>query len=555
MQILKEYWQKIPDKTKKLLIAITAGTAVIAIIGILALNFGVQKDYSTLFTGLNQEEAQEVVALLQDDGIDYRYNSKNGEIRVSSAAVDQTRAVFLSMGYPKSGFTYDMYRDNTGLMTTESDKKQYTLYDLQDRLGAQIRLFDGVSDAKVTIADAVDQKYALSDSTAVKASASVVVTMKNGRNLSGNEASAIKNLIARAVQGMTFTNVAVFDAETMLEIGGSEGDGSYAAARDLTSLTSLVESNMAANVRRVLEKLYGQGTVAVSAKGTLNMARLIQESTQYTVPEKLNEQDKTGLLYQEDSTSEYSGTGSRPAAGVVGADANADVPRYTNQDTTEDNEDSYTNNRAAREWLYNTVKEQRQVDPGVLDNISIGIVIDTEDLSIPNEDLIELVANSTGISKDEAQQKITIIRARSPGSRRETAAAVPVGSGQTGSNEGFSLPPVIIIAMIAGAVLILLLLIMLMINRNKKRRKGQDEVVLSAAQDEADDFPERALKAFKSEDRQTVPFMDEELDRNEEILNLRMQHSLKLKQNIGEFVEQNPQIAAKLVQTWLNGKE
>ena len=38
-------------------------------------------------------------------------------------------------------------------------------------------------------------------------------------------------------------------------------------------------------------------------------------------------------------------------------------------------------------------------------------------------------------------------------------------------------------------------------------------------------------------------------------MNLRMQRSLRLKQNIGDFVDQNPQIAAKLVQTWLRGEE
>ena len=45
------------------------------------------------------------------------------------------------------------------------------------------------------------------------------------------------------------------------------------------------------------------------------------------------------------------------------------------------------------------------------------------------------------------------------------------------------------------------------------------------------------------------------MEQNEEILNLRMQHSLRLKQNIGEFIEQNPQIAAKLMQSWLRGEE
>ena len=49
--------------------------------------------------------------------------------------------------------------------------------------------------------------------------------------------------------------------------------------------------------------------------------------------------------------------------------------------------------------------------------------------------------------------------------------------------------------------------------------------------------------------------IDDEFSKNEEILNLRMQRSLRLKQNIGDFVDQNPQIAAKLVQSWLRGEE
>lgn len=297
MQRVKDYWQKLSDKTKKVIIAIVTGTVAIAIIGVLALKFGLGRDYSTLFTGLNQEEAQQVVALLSEQGVDYRFNDREGAIRVSSANVNQIRAEFLSMGYPKSGFSYDTYRNNTGLMTTESDKKQYTLYELQDRLGAQIRLFDGVQDAKVTIAEAEEPVYAYGDNTEVEASASVVVTMMSGRSLSDNGAAAIKNLIATSVRGMNFTNVAVFDADTMMEVGGRSDDGDYGSAKDVTALTSLVENNIAANVRRVLEKLYGQGKTAVSVKGTLNMEKLIQENTRYTTPEKIDEQDKTGLLY------------------------------------------------------------------------------------------------------------------------------------------------------------------------------------------------------------------------------------------------------------------
>ena len=555
MQRLKEHWQNLSDKSRKMLMAIAGGTAAIAIIAVLVLKLGTNTDYSTLFTGLNQEEAQEVVALLQEEGVDYRFNDKDGAIRVPAVKADQTRAELLSKGYPKSGFTYDMYRNNAGLMTTESDKKQYTLYDLQDRLGAQIRLFEGVQDAKVTIAEAAEQKYALQDNTNTDASASVVVTMEAGQSLNDSKAAAIKNLIARSVRGLNFTNVAVFDADTMMEVGGSAaGEDAFGSAKDLTALTSLIENNISVNVRRVLEKLYGSGNVAVSVKGTLNMERLIQENTQYSTPEKINEQDKTGLLNREDTVNENSAASDQGAGGVAGADANADTPRYTNQDNTQAIADSYSNSSATREWLYNSVKEQRQVDPGVLENATVGIVINTDDTTtVTNNQLINLVADSAGIPRDLANQSITIVRAPS---QEAVPVITPPEQPQT-KEDGLPLP--IVIAMIAGGILILLLLLLLLMEKRRRRRKADEYVDapnMYAVEEEARAPETEAppVNVLNTEAGLQMQAENAEMERNEEILNLRMQHSLKLKQNIGEFVDQNPQIAAKLVQSWLRGE-
>lgn len=555
MQKLKEHWQNLSDKSRKMLMAIAGGTAAIAIIAVLVLKLGTNTDYSTLFTGLNQEEAQEVVALLQEEGVDYRFNDKDGAIRVPAVKADQTRAELLSKGYPKSGFTYDMYRNNAGLMTTESDKKQYTLYDLQDRLGAQIRLFEGVQDAKVTIAEAAEQKYALQDNTNTDASASVVVTMEAGQSLNDSKAAAIKNLIARSVRGLNFTNVAVFDADTMMEVGGSAaGEDAFGSAKDLTALTSLIENNISVNVRRVLEKLYGPGNVAVSVKGTLNMERLIQENTQYSTPEKINEQDKTGLLNREDTVNENSAASDQGAGGVAGADANADTPRYTNQDNTQAIADSYSNSSATREWLYNSVKEQRQVDPGVLENATVGIVINTDDTTtVTNNQLINLVADSAGIPRDLANQSITIVRAPS---QEAVPVITPPEQPQT-KDDGLPLP--IVIAMIAGGILILLLLLLLLMEKRRRRRKADEYVDapnMYAVEEEARAPETEAppVNVLNTEAGLQMQAENAEMERNEEILNLRMQHSLKLKQNIGEFVDQNPQIAAKLVQSWLRGE-
>lgn len=557
MQGLKEYWQNMSSKTKKMLLAIVAGTVAIAIVGLGVLALGNKTDYSTLFTGMNQEEAQQVVSLLQEQGVDYHFNDANGSVQIPEAQVDQVRAQLLSQGYPKSGFTYDMYRNNAGLMTTESDKKQYTLYELQDRLGAQIRLFEGVQDAKVTIAEAGEQRYALGDNTQTDASASVVVTMQNGAVLTANQASAIKNLIARAVRGMNFTNVSVFDAETMMEVSGDSGESPYGNVTDITAITSMVESNIAGNVRRVLEKLYGEGTVAVSVKGTLNMERLIQESILYTTPEKINEEDKTGLLHQENVSSENSGALTAGNGGVVGADANADTPRYTAGANGNTATDTYANSTAAREWLYNSVKEQRQIDPGVLENATIGVVIDTDNTSIPERDLIALIANSAGINIEEAEQKITVIRALSPASAAaKEEAAKPVVPVSTEPDETKVIPLPIIIAIAAGIVLLLLILLLLLLRSRKKKKAQEEEMNFALAEDTGgDEFPAEEGTGSKEAAAAVALAEDDELEKNEEIINLRMQHSLKLKQNIGDFVEQNPQIAAKLVQSWLRGED
>ena len=561
MQTLKENWQNLPEKTQKIIKVIAAGTLVITLIAVLALNLTKNKDYSTLFTGLSQEEAQQVVSLLQDSGIDYRYNSSNGAIRVPEASADQTRANLLSQGYPKNGFAYDMYLDHTGLMTTESDKKQITLYDLQDRLGATIRLFEGVRDAKVTIVEAADKQYVLGDSSGNTASASVVVTMNTGSTLTAEKAQAVKNLISCSVRGMNFTTVSVFDSATMLEVGGDSGS-TAGGASDLTSLTTLVESNIAANVRRVLEQLYGTGNVAVSVKGKLNMERLIQESTQYTTPDKINETDKTGLLQTEDLTNEDSLAADQSAGGLVGADANADTPRYTNEDGTEQVNEGYSNSTASRVWLYNMLKEQRQIDPGVLEDTSIGVVIISDDNSVDIEDLLRLVANSAGVPVDTVNEKLTIIRSPGPEEEVVPPPVVPV-SGVVAFVTSIPLP--VLIAIGAGAVLLLLLLLLLMIR--SRRRKRAAELLAGDEFIDGDQMPGEGLvmnedgELVADEDGEGVVSapglkeIDDEFSKNEEILNLRMQRSLRLKQNIGDFVDQNPQIAAKLVQSWLRGEE
>ena len=541
MQKLKEMWQNLSDKSKKLLGIIAGITVVIIAVAVFLLARGQKTEYQTLFSSLSQGEAQQIVSLLQEQNVPYLYDGKSGALKVPSESVDTLRAQLLSKGYPKSGFAYDMYIGNSGLMTTESDKKQYTLYDLQDRLGATIRLFDGVRDAKVTIAEGSDQTYAIEEENPVQASASVVVTMEEGQTLSEKNAEAIKNLVARAVKGMNFTNVSVFDAGTMEEVAADAGDSASGSGTSMANLTTTVENNIANNIKRVLGKIYGGENLAVSVKGTLNMAKLIQENTQYTVPEKTEATDKRGLLSNEEVAGENAGNSGENAAGVAGADANADTPRYTTQNGTATTTDNYSNSSATREWLYNVLKEQKEIAPGVLEDASVAIVINTDDNSIPESDLINLVADAAGIKRDEAADKITILRSLNKTAVQKTVEDKPVEEPKTLLDK-FPLWALIGAAVSAFLLILILLILILRGRKKKKQQKLAQEEMENAA----------ALSVEKPTDEITPV---DEIDEDELNAEGKMLHGMKLKKSIGEFTDQNPQVVAKLIQSWMREEE
>ena len=541
MQKLKEMWQNLSQKSKKLLAIIASSTLLVIVVAIFLIARGHKTEYQTLFTSLSQSEAQQVVSLLQEQNVPYLYDGKSGSLKVPVQSVDTLRAQLLSKGYPKSGFTYNMYIGNSGLMTTESDKKQYTLYDLQDRLGATVRLFEGVRDAKVTIAEGTEQNYALESDEPIEASASVVVTMEEGKSLGEKNAEAIKNLVARSVKGMNFTKVSVFDAGTMEEVGKDADEEGGGSATSITNLTATVENNIATNIKRVLAKIYGMENLAVSVKGTLNMAKLIQENTQYSVPEKIEANDKTGLLHNEEVAGENAGSSGENAAGVAGADANADTPRYTTQNGNNNANDGYANSSATREWLYNVLKEQKEISPGVLEDATVAVVINTDDTSIPERDLINLVADASGITREEAGDKITILRSLNKTNVQKTEEE------KTDTEKQTVLSRFPLWALIGAAVsaFLLLLILILLILRAKKRKKLKMLMEEEKANQEA-------LSVKPSDEITPIDDTPDEYELNAEG---RMIHGMKLKKSIGEFADQNPQVVAKLIQSWMREEE
>lgn len=515
---LVEFFGKLSKKVKILIIAGLIAIVAIAIILAVVLN---SKEYVVLFSGVTDEEATQIVGKLQEDGVQYQYKG-GGTILVDETVADQTRANLAYEGYPKSGFTYDVFTQNAGGMTTDTEKQTYKLYELQNRIGATIGLFDGVKDAKVTIALKEDKKYALEDENEnEKSSASVVVTMEDGGSPSEKQAAAIQRLVAKSVPEMQLENVAVFDGNG-LDVSVETEDGRSNSGDTAQEIATIIENQITRKVINVLGPFYGADNIRVSAKGQVNMERVLRETTTYETPEKIDEEDKRGIIEKETITNESS-TGGGTTGGVAGAETNADVSEYTN--TTGQAGSTYRSQSAVRDYLVNQIKEQGELDPGYIEDLTVAVSVNGNTLgNLTETEALSLVANATGIAQADQEEKITIV------------AAPFYEEGEAPTKEGSVFMRYLPFAGGGLALLLLIGLLVLLLLRRRRRKQEEEEVLV---------------------EEEFMPVIEENIESEEnlDILNLQGEKSRELREMVRAFASENPELSAQMLKTWLNGGE
>lgn len=514
LEKLKEFFAKFSTRTKRILIIAAVAILIGAVVIAAVLN---NKNYVVLFSGVTSEESTEILSKLSELQVEYKSDT-NGDILVPSDVADSTRATLAQEGYPKSGFTYDVFINNVGGMTTDDENQTYKLYDLQNRIGATIRLFEGVKDAKVTIALGNEQKYVLDDN-ASKPSASVAVITKTGYTLSQKQAEGIQRLVAHSVPDMEMDSVSVLD-ETGVEISTSSENATSGDVGE--EIAKIVEGQISRKVWNVLEPFYGADNIRISTNVKINMEKIIRESITYTTPEKIDINDKTGIISHEKTDTEASGIGGK-AGGVVGTEDNSDISQYVAGALGSDN--GYYSNIIDRDYLVNQIKEQGELASGAVEDKTVSVSLNQGAQNVLDTvRLRELIGNAAGIASADRVEKISIVVA-------------PFYDGTQGDNTTTSILQwkyfPLLVAGIA-ALLILLILILLLVRRAKKKK---------------------ALLEEEEGERLIIPKVEMSDSEKQEILNMKNERSRTLRENVREFADVNPEIAAHMIKDWLHGGE
>lgn len=517
----KQRWKSISRKMKILL-----GAGLLAIVVAVAIVIAVvsNQPYATLFTDLSQTDMSAILTYLSDNGIT-QYKVEDDTILVPESQEAALKAQVLQAGYPSSGYGYDTYFDNVGSLTTESERNQVTLYALQDRMQAVIRNFDGVKDAAVLLTPGEDNTYVLDSNNKVDASASVTVTMEDGKNLTDSQVKAIRNLVSSGMAGLNVENVTISDTYGNTY---SEGDD-FTDLQDASALKLKLEeqcnNNIRTRVMQALTPIYGEDNVQVSVNTVVDVDRTTTDSTDYNLEDWAQGPDD-GIIGSQIWDDQIVRGADDQTGGAAGTTSNADLNTYVTEQMQPNGDEEVVSSSGQSDRLVDTQKQQVEHVAGYISDVMVSVTINQDAAGSTNTaDLYDHVGRAAGISQADQQEKISILVA--PFYQPETNSPVV---------PAVEMPGWAIYAAIGGGILFLVLLAVILIIhriRAKKRRKQAEEEALAAG----------ALQAA------VVP------EAKPDIMEMQTEKSMELRQDVRKFAEENPEIAAQMVKNWLREGE
>lgn len=164
---------------------------------------------SELYTGLTEQEANQMVAVINQAGMQASKTSKDGKtwtLLAPRSAFGATEALLAARGYPRERFDSlgDIFKKD-GFVSSPLEEHARLIYGLSQELSNTLSGMDGVVYARVQIA--LPEQDPLSD-TQKPSSAAVFIKYDPQVDLQ-SQVGAIKSLVVNSIEGLTYDRVSV----------------------------------------------------------------------------------------------------------------------------------------------------------------------------------------------------------------------------------------------------------------------------------------------------------------------------------------------------------
>lgn len=312
---VKEIWNRLPKGGR--IATIGAGVATLALIGAM-LYFGSQAEYGVLFSDLKPADAQTIVEKLKAENVAYSLSNGGTTISVPHEKISELRLQMASTGVLSGGHVgFDLF-DKTNFGATDFAQQVNYRRAIEGELARTLEGMDEVESARVHI---TPKKESVFSEKEEGAKASVVLRVRQGKELSNERTESVVSLISSSVEGLDPSSVSVMDTRGRLLTNGrgtkSGGVGDVGAFNAQLEAKQKYQAENAARVIALLEPVVGEGKVRADVAADIDFSQVEQTEEKYNPQSQVVRSQQTS---QENKTASIGNTPQQN--GVVGARSN-----------------------------------------------------------------------------------------------------------------------------------------------------------------------------------------------------------------------------------------
>lgn len=265
-----------------------------------------------LYSQLSDNERAEVVASLDKAAIPYTIDNATGAVSVGEDDLYRARMAAAADGAVATPETGMQMLDKLPMGASRGLEGQRLQAARERELELTIMEIDGVEGVRVHLAEPEKSVFVREN---VAPTASVMVKLARGRQLSESQVRAITNLVAGSVPGLSIDAVRVVDQHGRLlsEANGVDGDR--------LELQQRMEEKLRLQVSQLLTPMLGDGNFSSEIQIDLDMDQVTSARESY---------DKQGVVRSETQSASQSANAAT-AQGVPGVTANTPPPATTAQ--------------------------------------------------------------------------------------------------------------------------------------------------------------------------------------------------------------------------------
>ena len=217
-------------------------------------------DYQNLYAGLNPEDAGSIINYLKENQIPYKVSEYGNGIQVPKENVYEIRMSLATKGLPQgSGVGFEIF-DNSKIGVSEFSQNINYQRALQGELSRTINRFEEIENSRVHIVMASKSIFKDYED---HASASVVIKLYQGRQLSKNKVQSIVHLLSSSIAGLNPENVTVVDSSGNMLTKVKVGEGIENSSDDQLQYQEKIEKNLENRIKTMLETALGQSKAIV----------------------------------------------------------------------------------------------------------------------------------------------------------------------------------------------------------------------------------------------------------------------------------------------------